>query len=249
MRRLVWIISVVVIGMAIFFFYQQRSQAPVIDQQQVFEVVMAEKMRDLYQQAQDWSTPVQIEIQDKRLSGNYKIMSEFLLGYWIENVEARNHYLRELKAANWDTFLDIERLQRDRQQAYKDTEQMLNSVQKSSAYYEKQRQQIQRTYLEQVKTLSIDHDMKQSLQTKLQNNLKADKAHDIFPIEQQIIKKAQAMFAMLKKYPWQSKDKMILFPETTQVKKFNTLYQEVLTLNKKIEQIKQSNVAVLEQEL
>jgi len=87
------------------------------------------------------------------------------------------------------------------------------------------------------------------LQVKLEHNLKVDKAHDIFPIEQQIIEKAQAMFDMLKTYPWQKQDKMILFQETIQVKKFNNLYQDVLRLNAKMEKIKKSNVEVLDEEL
>lgn len=41
-------------------------------------------------------------------------------------------------------------------------------------------------------------------------------------------------------------DQMILFHENAQVKKFNTLYQDVLKLNAKIEKIKKKNVAALE---
>ena len=167
----------------------------------------------------------------------------------VENVEARNHYLRQLKAANWDTFLDVERLDQDRQQAYKDTEQMLREVRKISTEYERKRQQIQTDSLEQAKSLAIHNEMRKSLQVKLEHNLKVDKAHDIFPIEQQIIEKAQAMFDMLKTYPWQKQDKMILFQETIQVKKFNNLYQDVLRLNAKMEKIKKSNVEVLDEEL
>ena len=215
----------------------------------MFEVVMAEKMRELYDQAQDWSKPVQMNVHDDRLSGDYKLMSEFLLNYWMQNVEARNHYLRQLKAANWDTFLDVERLDQDRQQAYKDTEQMLREVRKISTEYERKRQQIQTDSLEQAKSLAIHNEMRKSLQVKLEHNLKVDKAHDIFPIEQQIIEKAQAMFDMLKTYPWQKQDKMILFQETIQVKKFNNLYQDVLRLNAKMEKIKKSNVEVLDEEL
>jgi hypothetical protein len=91
--------------------------------------------------------------------------------------------------------------------------------------------------------------MRKSLQEKLQNNLKTDKAHDIFPIEQHVIEKAQAMFDMLKTDPWQREDNKILFKETAQVKKFNALYQDVLRLNQKMDKIKQNNVAVLDEEL
>lgn len=249
MRRFLLFVLVVVLGIGSFFLYQHHLQQRAVNNKQMFEVVMAEKMRTLYDQAQDWSTPVQLDIHDDRLSGDYKLMSEFLLNYWMQNVEARNRYLRALKAANWDTFLDVERLDRDRKQDYKETEQMLADVRKASAEYEQARQQIQSSSMQQAKSLAIHNEMRQSLQAKLESNLKADKAHDIFPIEQQIIEKAQAMFDMLKKQQWQRKDKMILFRESAQVKKFNTLYQDVLKLNSKMEKIKRNNAEVLEEEL
>lgn len=249
MRRFLLFVFVVVLGIGSFFLYQHHLQQRAVNNKQMFEVVMAEKMRTLYDQAQDWTTPVQLDIHDDRLSGDYKLMSEFLLNYWMQNVEARNRYLRELKAANWDTFLDVERLDRDRKQDYKETEQMLADVRKASTVYEQARQQIQSSSMQQAKSLAIHNEMRQSLQAKLESNLKADKAHDIFPIEQQIIEKAQAMFDMLKKQQWQRKDKMILFRESAQVKKFNTLYQDVLKLNSKMEKIKRNNAEVLEEEL
>ncbi|ENX10418.1 hypothetical protein [Acinetobacter courvalinii] len=249
MRRFLLFVLVVVLGIGSFFLYQHHLQQRAVNNKQMFEVVMAEKMRTLYDQAQDWSTPVQLDIHDDRLSGDYKLMSEFLLNYWMQNVEARNRYLRALKAANWDTFLDVERLDRDRKQDYKETEQMLADVRKASAEYEQARHQIQSSSMQQAKSLAIHNEMRQSLQAKLESNLKADKAHDIFPIEQQIIEKAQAMFDMLKKQQWQRKDKMILFRESAQVKKFNTLYQDVLKLNSKMEKIKRNNAEVLEEEL
>lgn len=249
MRRFLLFVLVVVLGIGSFFLYQHHLQQRAANNKQMFEVVMAEKMRTLYDQAQDWSTPVQLDIHDDRLSGDYKLMSEFLLNYWMQNVEARNRYLRALKAANWDTFLDVERLDRDGKQDYKETEQMLADVRKASAEYEQARHQIQASSMQQAKSLAIHNEMRQSLQAKLESNLKADKAHDIFPIEQQIIEKAQAMFDMLKKQQWQRKDKMILFRESAQVKKFNTLYQDVLKLNSKMEKIKRKNAEVLEEEL
>ena len=200
-------------------------------------------------QAQDWSTPVQLDIHDDRLSGDYKKMSEFLLTYWMQNIEARNQYLRELKAANWDTFLDVERLDRDRKQDYAETEKMLADVTKISAEYEKQRLQLQLSSLQQAKQLSIDDEMKTSLLAKIESNINAENADDIFVIEQQIIEKAQAMFDLLKKDQWQKKGKMILFPETAQVKKFNALYQDVLKLNAKMNNIKKNNTEVLDEEL
>ena len=249
MRRFLFLLGLVVICIGSFLLYQHQLQQRAADSKQMFEVVMAEKMRELYDQAQDWSKPIQLNVHDDRLSGDYKLMSEFLLSYWMQNVEARNAYLRQLKAANWDTFLDVERLDEDRQKGYRETEKMLHDVRKISTEYGINRQKIQADSLEQAKNLAIHNEMRKSLQEKLQNNLKTDKEHDIFPIEQQVIEKAQAMFDMLKTYPWQREDNKILFKETAQVKKFNALYQDVLSLNQKMDKIKQNNVEVLDQEL
>ncbi|ENU37513.1 MULTISPECIES: hypothetical protein [Acinetobacter] len=249
MRRFLFLLGLVVICIGSFLLYQHQLQQRAADSKQMFEVVMAEKMRELYDQAQDWSKPIQLNVHDDRLSGDYKLMSEFLLSYWMQNVEARNAYLRQLKAANWDTFLDVERLDQDRQKGYRETEKMLHDVRKISTEYGINRQKIQADSLEQAKNLAIHNEMRKSLQEKLQNNLKTDKEHDIFPIEQQVIEKAQAMFDMLKTYPWQREDNKILFKETAQVKKFNALYQDVLSLNQKMDKIKQNNVEVLDQEL
>lgn len=249
MRRILMILGVIVVCIGAFFIYQNNSKQRTIQNQKMFDVVMAEKMRELYIQAQDWSTPVQLEVEDDRLSGDYQLMSEFLLNYWKENIEARNHYLRQLKAAQWDAFLDVERLERDSKSNYKETEQMFSDVRRASLEYDKKRQQIQSQALADAKELSLDADLQQRLQQKLAKNMHVDPAQDIFAIEQQIIEKAQAMFDLLKKYEWQRQGKLILFHESAQVRKFNTLYQDVLKLNAQIEKIKTNNVAVLEKEL
>ncbi len=115
MRRvLIAIASLIVITSIIFFTYQHIKQQQAKDSSQMFDVVMTEKMNQLYDQAQDWSKPVQLDIHDKRLAGHYKQISEFLLSYWIQNINARNAYLRELKAAKWDTFLNVDRLDLDK---------------------------------------------------------------------------------------------------------------------------------------
>ncbi|MBP7880055.1 hypothetical protein MMO38_13715 [Acinetobacter sp. NIPH 1852] len=249
MRRFLLFVAVIAICIGSFFLYQHKLQQRAENNKQMFDVVMAEKMRELYDQAQDWSTPVQLDVQDDRLSGDYKLMSEFLLTYWMQNVEARNEYLRALKAANWDTFLNVERLDRDRKQDYKETQQMLSDVRKVSAEYEQTRQKIQLDALEQAKSLSIQRDMRDLLQAKLESNLNADQSQDIFAIEQQILEKAEVMFDLLKTHQWQRKNNTILFYENAPVKKFNTLYQDVLKLNSQMEKIKNNNVEVLEGEL
>lgn len=250
MRRvLIAIASLVVITSIIFFTYQHIKQQQAKDSSQMFDVVMTEKMNQLYDQAQDWSKPIQLDIHDKRLAGHYKQISEFLLSYWIQNINARNEYLRELKAAKWDTFLNVDRLDLDKKQKYVETEKMLADVRTASDKYQTQYEKIHKTFLAKIQELSVDAEMRQLLEMKLGSQQKADQDHAIFMIELQILDKAEEMFKLLKNYPWQKKDQMILFHENSQVKKFNQLYQDVLKLNAKIEKIKKRNVAALEGDL
>ncbi|GAA5587263.1 hypothetical protein Acal01_02430 [Acinetobacter calcoaceticus] len=250
MRRvLIAIASLVVITSIIFFIYQHIKQQQAKDSSQMFDVVMTEKMNQLYDQAQDWSKPIQLDIHDKRLAGHYKQISEFLLSYWIQNINARNEYLRELKAAKWDTFLNVDRLDIDKKQKYVETEKMLADVRTASDKYQTQYEKIHKTFLAKVQELSVDAEMRQLLEMKLGSQQKADQDHAIFMIELQILDKAEEMFKLLKNYPWQKKDQMILFHENAQVKKFNQLYQDVLKLNAKVEKIKKRNVAALEGDL
>lgn len=250
MRRvLIAIASLVVITSIIFFTYQHIKQQQAKDSSQMFDVVMTEKMNQLYDQAQDWSKPIQLDIHDKRLAGHYKQISEFLLSYWIQNINARNEYLRELKAAKWDTFLNVDRLDIDKKQKYVETEKMLADVRTASDKYQAQYEKIHKTFLAKVQELSVDAEMRQLLEMKLGSQQKVDQDHAIFMIELQILDKAEEMFKLLKNYPWQKKDQMILFHENAQVKKFNQLYQDVLKLNAKVEKIKKRNVAALEGDL
>lgn len=92
MRRILMILGVIVVCIGAFFIYQNNSKQRTIQNQKMFDVVMAEKMRELYIQAQDWSTPVQLEVEDDRLSGDYQLMSEFLLNYWKESRKITNSY-------------------------------------------------------------------------------------------------------------------------------------------------------------
>jgi len=250
MRRvLIAIASLIVITSIIFFTYQHIKQQQAKDSSQMFDVVMTEKMNQLYEQAQDWSKPVQLDIHDKRLAGHYKQISEFLLSYWIQNINARNAYLRELKAAKWDTFLNVDRLDLDKKQKFVETEKMLADVRTASDQYQIEYEKIHKTFLAKVQELSVDAEMRQLLEMKLGTQQKADQDHAIFMIELQILDKAEQMFKLLKNYEWQKKDQMILFYENAQVKKFNGLYQDVLKLNTKIEKIKKRNVASLEGDL
>lgn len=246
MRRVMIFIAVVILAIAALVFFRQNTEQRLAADRATFDLVMNEKMRALYSQAQDWSAPLQFDVTDPRLNGDYKILAEFVLNYWVENIEVRNTYLRELKAVKWDQFLDVDRLDQDRKNKYQQTDQMLKTAHQVTEHYQQQSAQNKQAALEHAKTLPIDETMREGLLEKLEHNLKVDQESALIVLELQVLDKADAMLAMLKKYPWQKQDGKILFPENAQVKQFNQLYQDVLKLNAKIEKKKQQNADELD---
>jgi len=238
------ILGVVTFAVFALLFYQYSAQRRDEVQAQQFETVMTEKMQQLYLQAQDWTTPIHLQTKD-----HYQLMADTLLSYWVNSAEARNRYLRELEKSDWVDFLDVVRLDKDRKQNYKETEQMLVQVRKISQQYQQHTSQIKQQTLEKVEQLPIRTDLRKAMLTKLERSQKSDEDQAIFQLELQILEKAEAMFEMLKKYKWVKQGETILFYEDEQVKQFNTLYQEVLQLNAEIEKIEQKNVKALKQEL
>ena len=251
-RTLLIVISLVlVILLAIggFLYYDHTSIKNEEANRQAFDLVMTEKMRQLSEQAQDRSKSVQIDIQDARLKGDYKTLSEFLLAYWVRNVDTRNAYLNQLAAAKWDQFLDVNRLDLDRKQNYAETTQMLSTVRQAMQQYQQNNTQNKQQALVQLKQLDLRKDLKQPLLDKLQQNAKVDPENVLILNELQILAKAEIMFEMLKKYEWKKQGNQILFKEDAQVKQFNQLYQDVLKLNSQINSKKEQNAEVLADEL
>ena len=156
-RRLTigFVLLILLVGCVFWFYKNSQYQRDDVYNREMFDVVMAEKMQQLYDQAQNWEQPIHLDVHDKRLYGDYKIMSEFLLNYWMQNAEARNLYLRELKAAKWDQFLDVDRLDQDRQHNYVETTQMLADVKMIETNYLQDNSESQQHFLNQARSLSI----------------------------------------------------------------------------------------------
>lgn len=247
MRRIWIVVGIIIIAIAAWFYVEHESAQRNAANRQMFDVVMSEKMEQLYNQAQDWSKPIQLNVHDDRLKGDYKILSEFLLNYWMSNVETRNQYLRELKAVKWDQFLDVNRLDADRKHGYTETENMLKVAHQVTQQYQQQNFNNKKAAIAEAKALPIDREIRNPLQAKLEQNLKVDQENSLIVLELEILTKADAMFEMLKKYPWQKQGDKILFAQDAQVKQFNALYQDILRLNLEIEQKKKQNTQAVQQ--
>jgi hypothetical protein len=232
-----------------WMFYQYSVQQNEQGQLREYQAVLYEKAELIYQQAQDWSEPIDINVSDNRLQGDYKVMADFVLSQMIQNAEARNQYLRELKAIHWDKFLDIDRLDQDRKQKYVETEQMLKQAHLLATEYQQQTQQREENTLARAKHLSIKTHLRHQLTDSLRESRDSDKTHALFALELQVLNKADALFEILKNNKWQKKNKTFMFYEDQPLKQFNALYQQVLQLNAEMEKIKKQNRQAVEQQL
>jgi hypothetical protein len=249
MRRILIVLAIIVLAIIGFFYYDHTSIKNEEANRQAFDLVMTEKMRQLSEQAQDRSKSVNIDIHDARLKGDYKILSEFLLKYWIKNIDTRNAYLNQLATAKWDHFLDVNRLDADRKQEYVETTQMLATVRQAMQQYQQNNMKNKNQALAELKKSTLRQDLKKPLQDKLEQSAQLDPENALILNELQILAKAETMFDMLKKYQWQKQGNQILFKEDAQVKQFNQLFQDVLKLNNQINQKKEQNAEVLQEAL
>lgn len=232
-----------------WLFYQYSVQQNDLSQLKDYQTVLYEKAELIYEQAQDWSEPININVSDNRLQGDYKVMADFVLSQMIQNAEARNEYLRAFKAIHWDEFLNIDRLDQDRKQKFVETEQMLKQAHLLAAQYQQQNQQREEDTLTRAKHLSIKANLRHQLTDSLRESRDSDKTHALFALELQILTKADALFEILKNNKWEKKNKTFMFYEDQPLKQFNALYQEVLQLNAEMEKIKKQNRKAVEQHL
>lgn len=77
------------ICLSAFFFYQYRLKQNAANTEQMFEIVTRLKkcVGSMIKRRIGVISP-QLNVHDDRLSGDYKLMSEFLLSYWMQNVRA-----------------------------------------------------------------------------------------------------------------------------------------------------------------
>ena len=235
MPRVFIILALVTCSLFGWMFYQYTAQQKELHQLKSYQTVLYEKAELIYEQAQDWTQPIQLDVSDHRLHGDYKIMADFVLNDMIENAEARNQYLRQLKAIQWDQFLNIERLDKDGKQKFIATEHMLKQARLLAAQYQQQTQRREAESLEKAKHLSIQTRLRQQLIKSLRESRESDQS--------------QALFALLKNNQWEKKNKTFMFYQDKAVKQFNTLYQEVLQLNAAIDKVKKQNRKAIEQRL
>ena len=228
-------------------FYQYHVQQRESAQLEQYQKVLYEKTDLIYAQAKDWNTPIEVDVSDARLQGDYEVMANFVLSQMIQSAEARNAYLRELKAIHWDDFLNIQRLSKDKKQDYQETDLMLQQAHALATEYQVKIEQAQQNALEQAKQLPIQSRYRQQLAENLRESAKQNEALALFEIEKQVLEKADQIFMVLKNNRWENKNNTFMFYDDKALKQFNTLYQEVVKLNSQIQQIQQQNRIALQE--
>ncbi len=230
-----------------WMFYQYSAQQKELRQLQIYQTVYYEKAELIYQQAQDWSKPIEVNVSDNRLQGDYQVMADFVLSAMIQNAEARNQYLRELKAMHWDQFLNIDRLDRDRKQQYAETGQMLQQAHVLAKRYQQQSLVREENTLARAKQLSIKSHLRHQLADSLRESRDSDQTHALFALELQVLDHADALFQILKNNPWEKKNRTFMFYQEQPIRQFNDVYQQILQLNAEMEKIKKQNRQEIEQ--
>ena len=249
MRRIVLTLTLATSAVFGLMFYQYAQQQKQQQQLQSYETVLYEKTEQIYKQAQDWTTPIQVDVTDARLTGDYHIMAEFVLSHMLQNAEARNQYLRDLKALNWDQFLDIDRLSKDKKNQYAETEQMLKDVHALMASYAQQVEQGQKAAIEQAKALPISSRFRHQLTDSMKASDKSQEATRLFQLEQQNLVKADQIFLVLKNNQWEKKNNTFMFYEDNPLQQFNALYKEILALNSQMQRVEKQTQQEVEQKL
>lgn len=222
-------------------FYQYHMQQKEAGQLQAYQTVLLEKTEQIFEQAQDPSQPIQVDISDSRLKGDYALMANFVLTQMIQSAEMRNQYIRDLKALDWDKFLDIDRLALDKKQNYQATEAMLKNVHAAVDAYTLKIQQFEQNSLDQAKNLPVNSRYRHQLTESLRESQHSGEAQTLLELEKQSLAKADAIFDVLKNNKWEKRNKLFMFYEDEPLKQFNMLYKEILELNRQMKQVSVQN--------
>lgn len=249
MRRIVGIIAVVTVSVLAYFIYQYKVQQQELVELKDYQQTIQNKGAEIYIAAQDWQKPIQLDLSTLELQDDYKIMATFMLNFIAETAEIRNSYVRELKQAKWDKFLDVKRLENDKKHHYAETEHMFLNVKNSMNNYQKTLQQHDRMAEEGVKKLPVKPRFRRYLAESFQQISEQNDKQELFQLEQQSYNKASQLFGLLKTQKWVTKNNMFYFEDEAVIKQFNQTYQEMLDLDQKMRNIEHKNQQAIEQKI
>ena len=249
MKRVVFVIAAATFSIFGYMIYQYKVQQNELAQLEVYQSVIQDEGQLIFEAAQKWQKPISIDLNTSNLDDDYKIMADFVLNFMVQSAEARNTYLRELKALNWDKFLDVNRLDKDKKNKYEETEIMFIAVKEVMTRYQESMVHRDELALNEAKHLKVNQRFRRYLTESFKEVVKQNNGQELFELEQQSFAKAQALFAILKESKWQAKNNMFLFQGDDHVKQFNKIYKEMLELDKQMKKVSQKNQKAIEASL
>ncbi len=249
MKRVVLVIAAATFSIFGYMIYQYKVQQNELAQLKVYQSVIQDEGQLIFEAAQKWQKPISVDLNTSNLDDDYKIMADFVLNFMVQSAEARNTYLRELKALNWDKFLDVNRLDKDKKNKYEETEIMFIAVKEVMTRYQESMVHRDELALNEAKHLKVNQRFRRYLTESFKEVVKQNNGQELFELEQQSFAKAQALFAILKESKWQAKNNMFLFQGDDHVKQFNKIYKEMLELDKQMKKVSQKNQKAIEASL
>ena len=232
-----------------YMIYQYKVQQNELAQLEVYQSVIQDEGQLIFEAAQKWQKPISVDLNTSNLDDDYKIMADFVLNFMVQSAEARNTYLRELKALNWDKFLDVNRLDKDKKNKYEETEIMFIAVKEVMTRYQESMVHRDELALNEAKHLKVNQRFRRYLTESFKEVVKQNNGQELFELEQQSFAKAQALFAILKESKWQAKNNMFMFQGDDHVKQFNKIYKEMIELDKQMKMVSQKNQKAIEASL
>ncbi len=249
MKRVVFVIAAATFSIFGYMIYQYKVQQNELAQLEVYQSVIQDEGQLIFEAAQKWQKPISVDLNTSNLDDDYKIMADFVLNFMVQSAEARNTYLRELKALNWDKFLDVNRLDKDKKNKYEETEIMFIAVKEVMTRYQESMVHRDELALNEAKHLKVNQRFRRYLTDSFKEVVKQNNGQELFELEQQSFAKAQALFAILKESKWQAKSNMFMFQGDDHVKQFNQIYKEMLELDKQMKKVSQKNQKAIEASL
>ncbi|MDY6449925.1 hypothetical protein [Acinetobacter faecalis] len=249
MKRVVLVIAAATFSIFGYMIYQYKVQQNELAQLEVYQSVIQDEGQLIFEAAQKWQKPISVDLNTSNLDDDYKIMADFVLNFMVQSAEARNTYLRELKVLNWDKFLDVNRLDKDKKNKYEETEIMFIAVKEVMTRYQESMVHRDELALNEAKHLKVNQRFRRYLTESFKEVVKQNNGQELFELEQQSFAKAQALFAILKESKWQAKNNMFMFQGDDHVKQFNKIYKEMLELDKQMKKVSQKNQKAIEASL
>ncbi|MDY6487974.1 hypothetical protein SKM51_12360 [Acinetobacter faecalis] len=249
MKRVVLVIAAATFSIFGYMIYQYKVQQNELAQLEVYQSVIQDEGQLIFEAAQTWQKSISVDLNTSDLDDDYKIMADFVLNFMVQSAEARNTYLRELKALNWDKFLDVNRLDKDKKNKYEETEIMFIAVKEVMTRYQESMVHRDELALNEAKHLKVNQRFRRYLTESFKEVVKQNNGQELFELEQQSFAKAQALFVILKESKWQAKNNMFMFQGDDHVKQFNKIYKEMLELDKQMKKVSQKNQKAIEASL